>query len=211
MYAVLNNEQLLININSTYVTNGSSSFIQFFDTNHQLIPMSIYTNQNNTLYSKTENFTSPIKSSLCEFDNILTEFDLFITTVSSAPCTNSSQFRCLSNHCINSDLYCDGIRSCDDGSDETNDCLKQVSSARTKSSKLISRKFSGSLVKISIVLGLLLIIASVVIGLTFVYLQRKRKQRHFTYSIDNSEDWDYHLFDNRREPAETLPITNRIF
>ncbi|CAF0884880.1 unnamed protein product [Didymodactylos carnosus] len=124
---------------------------------------------------------------------------------------NSSQFRCLSNHCIDSDLQCDGIRSCADGSDETNDCLKQTSLNRTRSSKLPSRKFSDSLVKVSIVFGSLLIIVSLIIGLTFVYLQRKRKHRHFTYSLDNSEDWDYHLFDNRREPTETVPITNRLF
>ncbi|CAF1233369.1 unnamed protein product, partial [Didymodactylos carnosus] len=163
-----------------------------------------YTNQNNTQYSKTDIITSHISSNLCKLNEIPSEFRLIITTISPAPCTNVSQFRCLSDYCINSDLYCDGIQSCNDGSDEKNDCQQKLSlTIQNNKSIKLTRKFSGTLITISIVFGLLLIIASVVIGFTFVYVQRKRKRRHFTYSLDNTEDWDYHLFDDRREAHET--------
>jgi hypothetical protein len=65
------------------------------------------------------------------------------------------------------------------------------------------RTIRGGIVTTIIVLGLLLIIGSVSIALTFVYFRRKnQRRRQFTYSLEStSDDWEpsgtgYHLFDN---------------
>jgi hypothetical protein len=95
----------------------------------------------------------------------------------------------------------------------------------------MKRAIHGGIVTTIIIFGLLLIIGSVSIAVTFVYLQRKRqRRRQFTYSLEStSDDWEpsgtgYHLFDNstnnRRSTAnnidnaiidsnEHMPITNR--
>ena len=97
----------------------------------------------------------------------------------------------------------------------------------------MTRTIRGGVVTSIIIIGLLLIISSVSIAVTFVYFQRKRqrRRRQFTYSLEStSDDWEpsgtgYHLFDNwtthRRSPIhhpnnvivdanEHLPITTMI-
>jgi len=189
-------KQLLINMisNSATFINRSSFFIP--------ISKNYYYSSNNLTYSKSDilTTTTPIVLSLCKLDET---FQLFISMISQSPCTKS-QFMCKSNMCIDSDLVCDGIQSCNDGSDEEK-CLRQ------QQPRIIVERMSGPVITIIIVGSVLLIFLSVFIALTFVYMQRKREQRRqFTSVLEDGEDWEYHLFENRREPVnngETLPIT----
>ncbi|CAF1098368.1 unnamed protein product [Adineta steineri] len=190
-------QRIIINILNMSMINSP---LKISNKENDMIKFDNYVSSNRT-YFKSDIVNLPITFSLCQYN--IQPFEILITNITQGPC-KPNQYDCSTTTdeqqwCIDEIYHCDGYHSCPQGTDEDK-CSKSITKSTSSKNE---RTIRGGVVTSIIIFGLLLIIASVGIGLTFIYVRRKRQRnRQFTYSLEStSDDWEptstgYRLFDN---------------